>query len=65
MEDIFLPSHAHGLILITFDCRAKVEVDGNQDVLNGDEGIPMGGVSSIWEDCKQPGEVTNAKGKVG
>jgi len=63
-EDIPLPSPAHGLILITLGCRAKVVVDGDQDILDGDERVARG-VSGIRIDCEQPGEVTNAKGKGG
>ena len=61
-EDILLPGLAHGLILVTLDCRAKVEIDGDQDVLDGDERVARG-VSGIWKDREEPGEVSNAKGK--
>ena len=63
-EDIPLSSLAHGLILTTLGCLAKVVVDGDQDILDGDERVARG-VSGIWKDCEQPGEGTNAKGKGG
>ena len=55
-----LPKSLLGLILTALDCRAKVEIDREQDVLDGDDGIPRG-IRGIWPDCTQPGKVTNAK----
>ena len=52
---------ARGLIFITLDWRAKVRVDGDKDILDGNERVGRG-MSGIWKDCEQPGEVTNAKG---
>jgi hypothetical protein len=63
-EDLRLPRLAHGLILIALDCCAKVDVDCQQDILDGDERVSRG-MSGIWKDCEQPREVTNAKGKGG
>jgi hypothetical protein len=63
-EDLRLPRLVHGLILFTLDCRAKVDVDCLQDILDCDERVARG-MSGIWRDCEQPGEVTNAKGKGG
>jgi hypothetical protein len=37
-----------------------VEVDREQDVLDGDDGIPRG-KCGIWPDCEQPGKIANAK----
>ena len=40
LEDLRLPRLAHGVILTALDCHAKVEVDREQDVLDGDDVIP-------------------------
>jgi hypothetical protein len=63
-EDLRPPRFAHGLIFITLDCRAKVEVDREQDILDGDESVTRG-TPGIRPDCEQPGKVANAKGKGG
>jgi hypothetical protein len=63
-EDLRLPRLAHRLILVTLDCRAKVEVDSEQNILDGDERV-SGGTADIRKDCEQPGKATNAKGKGG
>jgi hypothetical protein len=39
-EYLRLPRLAHGLILVPLDCRAKMGINREQDVLNGDDGIP-------------------------
>ena len=62
LEYILLPGLAHGLILITADCLAKVGVDCEQDIQDGDERVPRG-MSGIWKGCEQPGETRDAKGK--
>jgi hypothetical protein len=61
-EDLRLPRLAHGLILLALGCRAKVDEDCEQDILDGDERV-LGGMSDIREDREQPREVTNAKCK--
>ena len=59
-----LPRPVHSLILAALDCRAKVEVDREQDVLDGDDGIPRR-TCGFWPHGKQPGKVANAKCKGG
>ena len=39
-------------------------MDGDEDILDGDERVARG-MSGVWKDCEQPGEVTTAKGKGG
>ncbi len=55
-EDLHLPRLAHGLMLITLGCHAKVEVDREQDILDGDDRVPRG-VSDIWPDIERPDDV--------
>ena len=40
LEDLRLPRLARGIILTALGCHAKVEVDREQDVLDGDDIIP-------------------------
>ena len=63
-EDLRFPRLAHCLILIARDSVAKVDVDCEQDILDGDERVTRG-MSDIRKDCEYPGEVTNAKDKGG
>ena len=42
LEDLGLPRLAHGFILTALDCHANVQIDREQDVLDGDEAIPRG-----------------------
>ena len=50
-EDLQLPRLAHGFILVTLDCRAKVGEDREQDILDGDDRIPRG-ISGIRPDSE-------------
>lgn len=62
--DLRLPKVAHSFILITIDCRVKMDVNCQQDILDSDERVLME-LSGIWNDCEWPGEVTKAKRKGG
>lgn len=59
-EDLRLPRLAHGLILGALDCRAKVGINREQDVLNGDDPVPRR-KSGIRPDVEHPGKIANAK----
>jgi hypothetical protein len=59
LEDLRLPSLAHGIILVTLDCRAEVEVDGKQDILDGDNGTPWR-EARVRNSVKHPGKIANA-----
>jgi len=50
-EYLHLPRPAHGFILVTLDCCAKVEVDREQDILHGDDRI-LRGMSGIRPDSE-------------
>ena len=39
LKDLYPPRLAHGVILTALDCLANVEVDCEQDVPDGDDGI--------------------------
>jgi len=58
LEDLRLPSPAHGIILVTLHCRAEVEVDGKQDILDGDDGTPRR-EARVRGNVKLPGKVAN------
>jgi hypothetical protein len=59
-EDLHLPRLAHGLVFVTLGRHANVEVDREEDILDGDDRVPRG-MSGIWPDIERPGKVANTR----
>lgn len=39
LENFRLPSLAHGIVLVGLDRRAEMEIEANENVLDGDDGV--------------------------
>jgi len=64
LVDFPLPGLAHGIILAPLDGSAQVEVDGEEDVLDGDIGFP-GREARVGGNIEQPRQVTHTKPQSG
>lgn len=64
LVDFPLPGLAHGIILAPLDGSTQVVIDGEEDVLDGDIGLP-GREAGVGGNIEQPRQVTHTKPQSG